>query len=652
MKQLKDSKDNLIFSLDIGTRTIIGIVGQYTRNEKFIILDYCIKEHDKRNMYDGQIHDIDGVTKIVVSIKEELEERLGTRLKRVSIAAAGRSLKTCKAKVDKEIDSSSEINKNMIEILELEAIQKAQQMITTSEKQSGLKYYNIGHSVINYYLDDNLMNKLEGHRGDKIGVNLLATFLPHMVIESLYSVIAKAGLEVDNIALEPIAAINVAIKEELRLLNLVLIDIGAGTSDIAITKEGKIVAYAMISKAGDEITEAISKEYLLDFNSGERLKIGLSSQNEHKFMDVVGVEHRLSTKEIVKSIYETIIEISGDIAEKIIEYNGKPPSAVFIVGGSSQMPGLKECIAEKLGLPKERVSIRDTSFIENIEGINKDINGPDIVTPIGIAIEGVTKRNNDFLQVEFNGKEIRIFNTRDIKISDILVLTGFNPRDLISKSGESFIYYLNGGKREIVGKEGKHAEIYVNSQKGDLNTPVKDNDKITIIKATKGGKRIPHLNDCVPIRRIISFNNNKVNLIKEIRLNGVKVEDNPILVERDNIEVLEIRTVADLLEYMREDVPVSDIFVNGNEVIEESLLLKENDKVTVNYKRNIRLMINGKEKIIEYNKEDFVFVDIFDHINFDLTKAKGNLKLKLNGKDVEYLAPLKNDDVIELYWTE
>ncbi len=81
-----------------------------------------------------------------------------------------------------------------------------------------------------------------------------------MVVEGLYSVILKSNLQVDNITLEPIAAINVAIKEELRLLNLALVDIGAGTSDIAITKDGKIIAYAMTSTAGDEITEAYRKD--------------------------------------------------------------------------------------------------------------------------------------------------------------------------------------------------------------------------------------------------------------------------------------------------------------------------------------------------------------------------------------------------------
>ena len=78
-----------------------------------------------------------------------------------------------------------------------------------------------------------------------------------------------AGLEVANLTLEPIAAINVAIPEKFRMLNIGLIDVGAGTSDICITKDGKyLVAYGMIPMAGDELTEIISKQYLVDFDMG------------------------------------------------------------------------------------------------------------------------------------------------------------------------------------------------------------------------------------------------------------------------------------------------------------------------------------------------------------------------------------------------
>ncbi|HSH36627.1 cell division FtsA domain-containing protein [Schnuerera sp.] len=651
MKQLEKLKDDLIFSLDIGTRTIIGIVGTYTKDGYFNILDYSIKEHSKRNMYDGQIHDIYGVTKVVKEIKEELEEKLGTSLKKVSIAAAGRALKTCKVKVDKEIEGNPEINRNMVEVLELEAIQKAQEIINNNENQNKFKYYNIGYTVLNYYLDDNVMNKLEGHRGDKIGVKLLATFLPQMVIEGLYSVISKAGLEVGNITLEPIAAINVAIKEELRLLNLVLVDIGAGTSDIAITKDGKIMAYAMTSKAGDEITEALSKKYLLDFNYGEKLKVKLSSQETHEFVDIVGIQHKLTTKEIVESIYETMEDIAKEIVEKIIEFNGKAPSAVFLIGGSSQMPGLKNCIAEKLGLPKERVSIRDTSFIEKLEGVESNINGPDIVTPVGIALEGATQRYKNFLQITFNGEEIRIFNTEKVKVSDILVLTGYNPRDLIPKLGEKFIYFLDGEKQVVMGKEGKPAQIYINSQEGNLNSFLKDGDIVKIIKATQGESRSPYLSECIATEKMVNYNNKLVNLIKEIKINNNKVENNPILMDGDRIDILEIRTMKDFLQILDEKINISNILVNGKKVNYDTIL-RENDVISVVQNKIIKLTINEEEKTIEYNKDIFMFVDIFDYIDFDLSKPRGNLILKLNGEEAEYMASLKNGDEIEIYWSK
>ena len=649
MKQLKMNKDNLVFSLDIGTRTIIGIVGEYMEDNKFNILAYSIKEHNRRNMYDGQIHDIQGVVEVVREIKEELEEKIGGNLKKVSIAAAGRSLKTSKTRIDKEINRLSEISRSMVEALELEAVQKAQDMINMDNSQNKLKYYNIGYSVINYYLDDNIMTKLEGHRGDKIGVNLLATFLPQIVIEGLYAVILKAGLEVDNVTLEPIAAINVAIKEELRLLNLALVDIGAGTSDIAITKDGKIIAYAMTSIAGDEITEALSKKYLLDFNTGEELKIKLSSRDKHIFTDIVGIEHNLATGEIVDNIYDIINKISREISEKIIEFNGKVPNAVFLIGGSSQMPGLKECLAKNLGLPKERVSIKDTSFIQNVEGIDSHINGPDIVTPIGIAMEGATKKYRNFLQIEFNGEEIKIFNTENVKVSYILVLTGYNPRNLIPKSGDNFIYFLNGKKKIIKGKAGNPARIYVNNRVGNLSTPLNDGDNLKIVEGSKGEKIIPYLYDCIPNKKVVNFNNGQYNLIKDIKINGVQVKDNPMLNEGDRVEFLEIKTIEDFLKYIDKDIPIDHILINGKKA-DKDAILNAYDEITTIQNKTIRLGINGEETTIEYNKKEFIFVDIFDYIDFDLTVPKGKLILKVNGQDAKYMETIHDGDQIEIYW--
>lgn len=605
-------KDELMFSLDIGTRTIIGIVGEYDGDENFKVLAYSMKEHEKRNMYDGQIHDIEGVSNVVKEIVEELEEKIGQTLKIVSIAAAGRALKTYRIKSGHNIDDSKEISKTDIETLELEAVQKAQKEINDLDLNKKFKYYSIGYTVVEYYLDDNTMEKLEGHKGEKIEVELLATFLPQVVIEGLYSVISRVGLKVGSITLEPIAAINVAIKKELRLLNLALVDIGAGTSDIAITKDGQITSYAMTQTAGDEITERLAQAYLLDFNNSEKLKIELSKKEEHEFVDIVGVKYKLSTDEIMEDIIDIVEKIGKDISDKILEYNGKAPNAVFLIGGSSQMPKLKEVIAEKLGLPKERVSIRDTTFIENIEGLGK-VNGPDMITPIGIAIEGALHKYRNFINIKFNGEEIRIFNTENIRVSDILIMTGYNPRELMPKRSEDFIYYINDEKMILKGKDGTPPQILVDGHQANLKTEVYDKSIIAAIPSKVEPVERPFLYEV--ISREYDLN--------QILVNGNKIEKDYIMQIGDRISLIEKK------EFEKEKQKNKTI----NEII-----------------RHIKLIINNEEMDITYTKDKFIFVDIFEHINFDLTSLKGKLNLKLNGKDVEYMEELKDGDNIKVYW--
>ena len=645
-------RDNLVFSLDIGTRTIIGIVGEYIEEERFKVLAYSIKEHKKRNMYDGQIHDIEGVTRLVTEIIAELEEKTGEKLKIVSIAAAGRALKTNRIRMEKGIDSTKEISKLDVEALELEAIQKAQEEINAEEK-TNLKYYNIGYTVVDYYLDDSRIEKLEGHRGEKMAVDLLATFLPQIVVESLYSVMTKAGLEVGSITLEPIAAINVAIKKELRLLNLALVDIGAGTSDIAITRDGQIVSYAMTQTAGDEITERLAKEYLLDFNSSEKLKVKLSKEDYHEFVDVVGVKYSLSTKEIVNSIKDIIEKIASEIADRIIEFNGKAPNAVFLIGGSSQMPMLKEIVAEKLGLPKERVSIRDLSTIDNIIGL-EEIKGPDMITPVGIALDGALDKYKNFIKVTFNGEDVRIFNTDDIKVSDLLVINGFNPRDLLPKRQEDFIYYLNGKRRVIKANIGTYPKILVDNKEANIKTKLHDKSNVEIIPSVVEPISPPWLYDIIQIDKAVSFLGERVNLVKSVKINGQLVEDNIMLDPEDNIEVEEFRTLRDLLIEYDDNPNVDKYLINGKKP-NLNYILKDGDSITLldkddPNKKSIKLVINDEDFEIYYKKDKFIFVDIFDHIDFDLSTLKGKLVLKVNGRDAEYMEELKNGDNIKVYW--
>src|SRR5690625_5853026 len=111
-----------------------------------------------------------------------------------------------------------------------------------------------------------------------------------MVIESLLAAIVRGDLEMDALTLEPIAAIDVLIPESMRRLNIALVDIGAGTSDIALTRDGTVTAYGMVPVAGDEITEALSDAYLLDYREAEQMKRAIHPETATTITDILGFE--------------------------------------------------------------------------------------------------------------------------------------------------------------------------------------------------------------------------------------------------------------------------------------------------------------------------------------------------------------------------
>ena len=214
------NKKDIIFSLDIGTRSIIGTVG-IIKDKKFQVVCEKYMEHEERSMVDGQIHDITLVASVVQKVKDSIEDEIGIQLSEVSIAAAGRFLKTIDSKAELEIDSEHEIDNEIIRSLEIGAVKNAEEQINVATEG---KLYCVGYSVKNYYLNGFVISNLIGHKGEKVSAEVIATFLPRSVVDSLYAVMNKVNLKVVNLTLEPIAAIEAAIPKNLRLLNIALVE--------------------------------------------------------------------------------------------------------------------------------------------------------------------------------------------------------------------------------------------------------------------------------------------------------------------------------------------------------------------------------------------------------------------------------------------
>ena len=388
-----------VYGLDIGTRSIVGTVG-YRQKDRFCIVAQQSIEHESRAMLDGQIHDINTVSETIGEVTRILEERVKQPLKQVCIAAAGRVLKTVTVHVDMELDGEKTVSKEDIYALDSLGIEKAYETFVKSDDyDETMKFYCVGYSVMHYYMNGYLMNQLENHKAKEISADLIATFLPDDVVDGLYKSVELAGLEVSNLTLEPIAAIELAIPEMYRMLNIALIDVGAGTSDISITKDGSIVAYGMLPIAGDCLTEDIARHCLVDFYTAEQIKRGidgLDCEDSIEYKDIMGISQKISKKEVLEVIADDLENMAKQAADKIKELNGnKPVSAVFVVGGGGKIDTYTERVAKHRGIATERGAVRGEEVMSKIDFLEKNAKKDSLlVTPIGICLNFYEQSNN------------------------------------------------------------------------------------------------------------------------------------------------------------------------------------------------------------------------------------------------------------------
>lgn len=675
-----------LFSLDIGTRTVVGVVS-VLEGDTYRVVDYEIMNHPDRAMFDGQIHDINKVTEVVGQVKDTLELRNGLEFKNVAIAAAGRALKTEKIAVERELEVGQTITQEIINNIEMEGIQKAQSQIEVDKRTGESRYYCVGYNVCNYYIDGIININPRDHKGHHLKVELIATFLPHIVVDSLYTVVDRAGLEVMNMTLEPIAAINVAIPQNLRLLNLALVDVGAGTSDIAITKEGTVISFGMVASAGDKFTEEIAKHFLLDFDQAEKLKIELNKTEEHSFTDIIGMSHTKTTEEVIEPIKEMMVNTAELVAKQILEFNEKPPSAVFCIGGGCQIPGFTDVLAAELELPKERVVIKPVETLEKVSFDGTPLKGPEFITPLGIGVTAIKEKENDFLQIMVNDKSVRLFNSKILTVSDALILVGYNARALLPERGVSLAYTLNNRSRVLKGGHGTAARIYVNGSLSSLDHKLKNKDVIHVEHGEKGTDARMTLEELVQPFEFI-FNDERIKSKYNVKVNDRLFDYEYEIQSGDDILFDEIRTVKDILSYRGTDLDAVETYVNGekvtldrlvqaddivrtklvekkpelhdiiseeviNDIEVEDVIIEtavEEPKIVEAY--DYELMVNGKHVQVRGINRKMVFVDVFEYIEFDISKPQGILELKLNGNKANYRDFLKTGDVIDIRWRQ
>lgn len=559
-----------LFALDIGTRNVVGIVAAPV-GDKLEILASERLEHKTRAMLDGQIHDIPQVVVVIKEIKEKLEAKLGCTLTEATIAAAGRALLTLEANADMELTSPAAITTEVEQALEVLAIQNAQQVLGENASTGTQSYYCVGYSVNNYCLDGSNLTTLVGQRGKQAAIQLIATFLPKQVVDSLETALIQSGLQMASITLEPIAAINVLIPPTMRHLNIALVDIGAGTSDIAITAGGSVIGFGMVPCAGDEITETLSQNYLLDFNDAEQIKRKLNGKvKKITVTDVLGYSKKLDVLEIIRGITPTVIDLADKITQEILRLNGKVPQAVILIGGGALTTQLTNFIAEKLEMDLDKIGIRQPVAGANFIAIPADLMTPEAITPLGI-LKLANSNYLNFITVTINNQLHRIFNLGILTVADALLAIGLDIKTMKGRPGLGIAITVNGERRFIGGSHGSDGRITINGEGGDLKSELHEGDEVTIVKGETGTAPIIRLGElCRDEKSTIPLIINEVQMLLQpiVTVNGVEVDFEYQLLDNDDVLISRISTIKELLSLpqMQDYSKTYTYYINQEEV--------------------------------------------------------------------------------------
>ncbi|UWG95608.1 ATPase [Dehalobacter sp. DCM] len=697
-----------VFVIDIGTRAVIGIIARKTE-EGYEIVASARTEHTQRSMYDGQVHDVNEVAKAVSFVKLEIENQLNCRLTKVAVAAAGRALCTETAAIIREEVLPKRWDQEEVLSMEMEAVQKAMKKISLGETEDVL-FYCVGYSTVMQILEDQVITSLVGQRGRKAELSVIASFLPRTVVDGLIAVLAKSGLEMESLTLEPIAAGLAAIPEDMRRLNLALVDIGAGTSDIAMTKDGTFFAYGMVPMAGDEVTEAICSHYLVDFHEGEKIKKQLNENEEIIIKNFFGNTAVVRRQEILELIEPTVKVIAERIGGEIrLLNNNKAPQAAILVGGGSLTPLIADCLAQVLQLKRSRVGIQVRERLPMIKGQEKELTGSDVITSIGIAISALLDKGLHYYTVTVNNMRIPLFELQMATVAEGLLAAGLQPRTFYGRPGAALIYKLNNDIQVIKGELGTPAQIIVNGEIAKLDQRLHPGDEVTFVSGYSGKDAAAQVKDVIefpPAKKII-WNGREEEFKALIYLNNKPadpeewLEDGCILLIRNN------ETLADLLKLkgiVLTKTNTKKVKVNGqwqeltsapemwiNQLVAAAdSIIHEGDSIDYIEKKKtirdlklraepMRFSVNGQpfdlppfelrifcqgklinendlvEDGMELRVEGFsrrpILSELFPYLNLsDNTGTGGKLEMKVNGNEAHFTTELHQGDRIIVNW--
>lgn len=383
---------DIIVGLDIGTTKIATIVGRKTENGKLEVLGFG--KAPSLGVKRGVVSNIDHTVQAIKAAVKEAEMKSGVNIGSVNVGIAGQHIKSLqhhgslmRHRIDEEInqDDIDMLHENMFKL----AMNPGEEIIDVIPQE--------------YTIDgEQGIKQPKGMMGHSLEANFHIITAQTTAAKNIFKCIRKSGLEVDELILEPLASAEAVLSEEEKEAGVVLVDIGGGTTDLAIFQEGIIRHTAVIPFGGDVITEDVKEGCTIIKKHAEDLKVkfgsALASENkEEEIVAIPGLRGRPPKEITLKNLASIIQARMEEIIEHIYfeiknsGYEKKLIAGIVLTGGGAQLKHVAQLtefitgMDTRIGYPNEHLA----------KNVPDEIASPMYATGVGLVIIGSQKAEKE-----------------------------------------------------------------------------------------------------------------------------------------------------------------------------------------------------------------------------------------------------------------
>ena len=377
-------------SLDVGTEFAKALVFQI-QDGKAVVQGVGKKRQGLAHMQSGTVADISAVVDNCAVALQEAEEMAGDRPEQVVIGIAGELVKGFTTVVDQQrvrADvpiTDAELGK-LIEGVQRQAMREAERSVTWETGLQSVDVRLVHAAVVGAWIDGYAVTNPIGFQGRNVRIAIFDAYAPLVHLGALQTVAAKLHMELIAVVAEPYAVARVLDSEQVRQGGALFVDVGGGTTDVALVRQGGIEGTRMFALGGRAFTKSIADRLELPFPRAEALKVdyarGIAGDREKDVREIVADDVAVWAAGV-----ELVMEelAAGDLL----------PGRIYLCGGGSRLPEIRDALADKAfaeHLPFARppeVTILAPEHIDTVRDETRLLEDQQDVTPMGLAYQAI-----------------------------------------------------------------------------------------------------------------------------------------------------------------------------------------------------------------------------------------------------------------------